>query len=147
MKTMEQVLEAIKHGKSSECLDGRDFIRLCAFVPVEHWKKFGFEPKEGVKIKGIKIRKWSEKNIVAQLKEDLKFAFEKALNKRGISSAFMFDVIKMWMWVLDDPLQHYGEKNYAYIMYGLPLYKAVALKYGFPNPIGKDSGSEEKYNE
>jgi hypothetical protein len=29
----------------------------------------------------------------------------------------------------------------------LPLYKAVALKYGFPNPIGDDAGTEEKYSE
>jgi hypothetical protein len=32
-------------------------------------------------------------------------------------------------------------------MYGLPLFKATALKYGFNNPIGDDLGSEDKYNE
>jgi len=31
-------------------------------------------------------------------------------------------------------------------MYGLPLFKATAIKYGFPNPIGDDSGSERKYD-
>jgi hypothetical protein len=29
-----------------------------------------------------------------------------------------------------------------YQMYGLPLFKATALKYGWDNPIGEDSGSE-----
>lgn len=125
MKTLEQVLDAIENGKKSECLDGRDFSRLCDFIPVKHWKKIGFGIKEGVKIEDIKIKEWTEENIKSQLKSDLEFAFEKALDKRGISSSFMFEVIKMWMWVLDDPLQY--ENNYA--MYGLPLYKAVALKY------------------
>jgi hypothetical protein len=32
-------------------------------------------------------------------------------------------------------------------MYGLPIFKATAQKYGFNNPIGEDTGSEEKYNE
>ena len=32
-------------------------------------------------------------------------------------------------------------------MYGLPIFKATAVKYGFENPIGEDTGSEKKYNE
>jgi len=35
----------------------------------------------------------------------------------------------------------------SYAMYGLPLYKATALKYGFKNPIGDDDGDEEEYDE
>ena len=38
-----------------------------------------------------------------------------------------------------------NDKDYA--MYGLPLFKATALKYGFDNPIGDDLGSEDKYDE
>ena len=49
----------------------------------------------------------------------------------------------MWMWILEDDLQYMD----SYAMYGLPLFKAVALKYGFKNEIGKDTGKEEKYNE
>ena len=47
------------------------------------------------------------------------------------------------MWVLEDPFQHFDE----YAQYGLPLYKAVALKYKLKNPIGKDYGNESKYEE
>ena len=32
-------------------------------------------------------------------------------------------------------------------MYGLPLFKATAVKYGWENPIGYDNGEEEFYNE
>lgn len=141
MLTKEQILESVKSGKKSECLDGRDFGRLTTFFPISDWETLGFKPKDD-KVEHAP-KKWTEKNILAQLKEDLGFAFEKALGRRGISSSFMYKVIKMWMWVLEDDLQH----HLSYAMYGLPLYKAVAVKYGFENPIGNDSGSEDKYSE
>jgi len=141
MLNRKQILEAIEAGKKSECLDGRDFSRLCDYFPVEDWKKLGFSLKKGAKPQ--KAKAFTKQNILNHLKRDLEFAFEKALNQRGISSSFMHEVIKMWMWILEDSLQHSEE----YTMYGLPLYKAVALKYGFNNPIGEDKGSEGKYEE
>ena len=109
--------------------------------PTEDWDKLGFSLKEGEK--PPKAKPLTRQNILKQLKGDLEFAFEKALNQRGISSGLMYEVIKMWMWVLEDPLQNFDE----YAMYGLPLYKAAALKYGFNNPIGEDYGNEDKYEE
>lgn len=38
----------------------------------------------------------------------------------------------------------YFEDDYAF--YGLPLFKATAVKYGWDNPIGEDSGRERKYD-
>ena len=55
----------------------------------------------------------------------------------------MYEVIKMWLWILEDPLVDF--EDYAY--YGLPLYKTVALKYGFFNPIGEDTGKESYYED
>ena len=145
MLTQKQVLDQVKAGKKDRdtCafIDGHDFLRLSAFFPVSNWKIFGFKLIKGKK--APKSKKWTEKNIKKQLAEDLSFAFEKALNKRGISSGLMYEVIKMWLWILEDPLQESND----YAMYGLPLYKAVALKYNLPNPIGNDVGNEVKYNE
>jgi hypothetical protein len=141
MLNKKQILEAIEADKESQCLDGRDFGRLCDFFPVEDWGKLGASLKEGAK--PPRAKPLTKQNILKQLKHDLEFAFEKALNQRGISSSLMYEVIKMWMWVLEDSLQDWDE----YSMYGLPLYKAVALKYGFNNPIGKDYGNESKYEE
>lgn len=39
------------------------------------------------------------------------------------------------------------KENTNYAMYGLPLFKATAVKYGWENPIGDDNGDEEFYNE
>lgn len=138
MKTQEQILDAVKNGKKSQCLDGRDYYRLAEFFSARDLETFGFNLKEGAEHSPIEF---TRNNVIKQLKRDVDFGFEKALGQRGISSELMYEVVKMWMWVLDDELADFNE----YAMYGLPLFKAVALKYGFDNPIGDDSGSEAKY--
>ena len=143
MKTLDQIREAVRTGRESQCLDGRDFSRLTRYFPVEEWPLFGFKLKDGVAAKATKA--YTQENILKELCGDVAFGFQKALDRRGISSELMYEVVKMWLWVLDDPLHDFPDDLYA--MYGLPLFKAVSLKYGFPNPIGSDSGSEDKYEE
>lgn len=125
-----------------DSLDDRFGVRLAQFLTQEQLEKIGFkwnsdepypEPKE-----------WTRENILSQLKEDVEFGFEKALDKRGISASLMFAVVLRWNRVLEEGLEDYPEDNYA--MY-LPLFKATAEKYGWENPIGDDSGSEDYYNE
>lgn len=144
MLTKEQVLEAAKNGKESKCIDGRDYSRLVNFFPCTDWGAFGFCLKDGAE--PPEPTEWTRDNILARLKSDTDFGFEKALGKRGISAGLMWEVVKMWLWVLEDPLLESdgGEGNYA--QYGLPLFKAVAVKYGFENPIGDDYGDEYEYS-
>lgn len=143
MKTLQQVKEMYK----SNTLDGRDLNRLAQFIPYNQLKDFGLVLNEGVgeeewnKI----VKEFTKENTLKQLKDDVEFGFEKALNQRGISAGLMFEVVRMWNWILEDGLEDWDEGNYA--MYGLPLFKATALKYEFENPIGNDTGSEHKYNE
>ena len=138
MKTKEEVLAAVKAGRESQCLDQRDYSRLVDFYPAPDWKTFGFQPLESSYLP----KEWTEESIKEQLRKDVAFGFEKALGRRGLSSSFMYEVVKVWMWVLDDDLQNF--KDYKY--YGLPLFKAVANKYGFEDPIPKHTGSEKKFD-
>ena len=140
MLTQAQVIEAVKDGRGSDTLDGRDYGRLALFFPVADWHVFGCSLKEGAE--PSEPTPWTEDEVKKQLAEDLAFAFEKALNKRGLSAGMMHSVVKMWMWVFEDELQHMEE----YAQYGLPFFKAVALKYGLPNEIGDDDGDEFKYS-
>lgn len=140
MLTQEQVLQAVRDGRESAAIDGRDYGRLVDFFPIEDWEVFGIKLRDGAEPNTP--RPWTEDEIKAALVGDLDFAFEKALNKRGLSASAMHGVIQMWMWVLEDDLQHM--KQYA--QYGLPLFKAVAIKYGLPNEIGEDAGGEFKYS-
>jgi len=142
MLTKDQVL-VIAAKEGSDCLDNRDFNRLADFFPVSDWEKLGIQIKDGVNLDDVPVPKeWTRDNIVAQMAEDVAFGFEKALNRRGISSSLMYSVVKMWLRVLEDELADCED----YAQYGLPLFKAVAVKYGLDNPIGDDNGDEFKYS-
>ena len=137
MKSLEQVAKEYK----SQTLDGRDIYRLSKFIPFDMVSEFGLSPKEEFN----SAEKWNEsvkpftrENILEQLKDDVAFGFEKALNKRGISASLMYDVVQMWNWVLEEGLETFDD----YAQYGLPLFKATAVKYGFDNPIGDMNGDE-----
>lgn len=150
MKTREQVLEAVRAARINAehmpwgfpCIDGRDVMRLKSWFPVSDWGAFGIELSEGAE--APEPNPWTRESVVEQLQRDVAFGFEKALDRRGISSELMWTVVNMWLWVLDHPL---SQKAPDYPMYGLPLFKAVALDFGFENAIGSDAGTEEKYGE
>ncbi len=135
-----KTLKYIKENYKSEVLDGRDISRLIQFVPENELKGFGIELKEEF-IGKHKPIPFTKENVLEQLKKDVAFGFDKALDNRGISSDLMSQVVRMWNWILEEGLEDFDE----YPMYGLPIFKATALKYGFDNPIGDDKGSENKY--
>jgi hypothetical protein len=137
MKTLEQIAS----GYESKTLDGRDLGRLANFIPEEKLKDFGIELRDEY-VGKHKAKKFTRANVLKQLKDDVDFGFEKALNQRGISAGLMYEVVMMWNWILEDGLEDFDD----YAQYGLPLFKATAVKYGFENPIGEDSGSEGKYS-
>ncbi len=142
MLSKEQVLEAVKSGKTSSCLDRRDFSRLVNFFEPGQYPLFGYTLREGLDPATVQVCPWTEEEVKLQLGYDLDFGFEKALDKRGISSNLMYDVVKMWMWVLEDELQHMED----YKFYGLPLFKAVAKKYGFPDPTGDKEPDDPEFD-
>ena len=141
MKTISEIIDNWKDWKMF--LDDRFGKRLTAFLTEEQCAQIGYEFKEEYKGKH-QPKEWTKENILAQLKEDVEFGFEKALDRRGISSGLMFNVVLNWNRVLEDGLENWDEGNYA--QYGLPLFKATAVKYGWDNPIGNDSGDEFKYS-
>lgn len=142
MKTLEQI-KSYKSGSNCVMIDSRDTGRLLRFFKPSEWEVMGFKPADGVTDENYSITPYTKEKVMEMIATDLAFSFEKALNQRGISSSLMFEVMKMWMWVLDDELADFTD----YAMYGLPLYKAIALKYNLPNPIGEDEGNESKYGE
>jgi len=137
-------LETIKELYKSKTLDGRDLNRLAKFIPFKYLKDFGFELKAGVTEEEYNknVVEFTKENVLIQLKKDVEFGFEKALNQRGISAGLMAEVVKMWNWILEEGLEDFD----SYPMYGLPIFKATAVKYGFDNPIGDDDGDESKYD-
>lgn len=125
MKTLNEILDNYK----DVVLDDRFGSRLAKFLTEEQLEKIGF------KYDGDEPKEWTRGNILEQLKSDVEFGFEKALDQS--SASLMFYVVLRWNQVLEEGLENYPEENYAM----LPLFTAV--KYGWENPIG----DEEFYNE
>lgn len=101
MKSLEYVKTHIEEFEEDDFFDRRFTKRFVDFLPVEEWKKFGFQyvgneprtPKE-----------WTEENVLAQLKRDVEFGFEKAIGERGISSELMAMCVRGWCRVLENGL-------------------------------------------
>ena len=145
MKTLEETItRRTKDRNDIECIDEGDLTGLAGFVPEDRLHEIGFELEPEYIGKHVAIP-WTRENILKQLEKDVDFGFKKALDRRGIASSLMFEVVMMWNKILEEGLETFDEENYA--EYGLPLFKATAVKYGFPNPIGNDKGDEEdKYS-
>jgi len=128
MKTLDEVLTNYKFN----CLDGRDKVRLAQFVTCDKLTLLDLKLKEGVTEDewNENVLPFTRENILKQLKKDVEFGFEKALDERGISSSFMFEVVKMWNWILEEGLENFNN----YYPYGLPLFEKTAEKYGFEIP-------------
>ena len=141
MKTLEEVI-----ARGSQCIDGRDFSRLASYMTVEQIKAAEMSFNNAEDEKAWVPKDWTRENIIEQLTNDLDFGFEKALDQRGISAGLMLEVVAMWVFALDDEgIRDFDfESNYA--QYGLPGLKAVAVHYNLPNPIGDDTGTEQKYS-
>lgn len=136
MKTLEQIKKEYK----SSTIDGRDLYRLALFIPENQLNDFGLSVAKGNE--GSHVHKeLTRENVLKQLENDVSFGFEKALNQRGISASLMYEVVSMWNWILEDGLEDFED----YAQYGLPLFKATAIKYGFNNPIGDAYGNEDQY--
>lgn len=140
MKTIEYIIENYKDYETF--LDDRFGRRFINFLPVEDWEIIGFKFTGDEGNKPVP-KAWTRENILAQLKEDVEFGFKKALDQRGISASLMFDVVLAWNMILEEGLEDWNKNHYA--QYGLPLFKATAVKYGWDNPIGDDVGNEPKY--
>lgn len=122
--------------KSNSLLGDMFGRRLRQFLTVEQAKSIDWE----VLKQYHNPIEFTKQNVIKQLESDVAFGFKKALEKNLLISKLMFDVVKEWLFILEDPLKNFD--NYS--MYGLPLFKAVAVKYGFDNLIGEDDGSEDK---
>ena len=126
MKTLEYVKNNIGEFERDDFLDKRFTCRFLDFIEESEWEKFGFRRTRDFE-KQHKPKEWTEENILSQLKSDVAFGIEKALDHRGISSELMAMVCLAWLDVLEDK----DIDRNLYGWYGSKLFKAIDKKYGF----------------
>ena len=98
MRTLDEILSNYK----SNCVDGRDTYRLWKFIPWDVAKNYP-DFLENIKEEYRNEDKWmaevyempyTRENILEQLRSDVAFGFQKALDRRGISAGLMFEVVR-----------------------------------------------------
>ncbi len=88
------------------------------------------------------ILSYNRKNLITVLKNHVDQGFEFALQHKGLASELMFKAVKTLNWALEE-----GLDNFEYELFGLPLFKATAEKYGFANPINGFVGNESGFGD
>ncbi len=125
MKSLEYVKTHINEFEEDDFLDMRWTKRFLDFIPVSEWEEYGFKyngnPDEVV------VKEWTEENILAQLKSDVEFGYEKAMDERGISSKLMAMVVNAWCKVLENGLNLDGDDGW----YHVDQFTTVAEHYGW----------------
>ena len=124
MKSLDYVKNHIDEFEKDDFVDRRFTRRFLQFIPTDEWETFGFRytgtepyvPKE-----------WTEENILAQLRDDVEFGYEKAMNERGISSELMAMVVEAWCNVLENGLDLDGDDGW----YHIRQFITVAKHYGW----------------
>lgn len=140
MKTLDYVIEHHDEIEQDKFFDTRWTTRLLEFLPAEYIEKYGYT-YGGDDTNKRKVKEWTEENVLAQLKEDVEFAIEKATNHRGISSGLMNDVLRSWCIVLENGLE---DTDYGF--YGDALIKKIDKYYNF-NLVDDNTFDEDFYRE
>ena len=84
---------------------------------------------------GYEASPLTEEEVVKEMKEYIEFAFGKAYNCRGLSSSRSIWKFTQWLWLLEDhELMTFAEDDDNYAMYGVPVLRKIAEKYGFTDP-------------
>jgi len=141
MKTLEEAITYLNG--DNDTFDSRCANRLCKFCTKDQIKRLECEFTSPEAEQAHQPIAWTREAILVQLANDVEFGFEKALDQRGISAGLMASVVQFWNWVLEEGLEDFDSYRY----YGLPIFKATAVKYGFPNPIGDNAGNEPMYGD
>lgn len=123
MKTIEEIIENYSDYKT--LIQDRFGMRFSDFLTPEQAEKIGIRIKDEYKHE-FPQKEWTEENVLAQLKEDVEFGWEKCKGERGISSELMSYVVRSWCKVLEN-----GMEDTEYGWYGDNLFKTIDKRYGF----------------
>lgn len=127
--TMQEAIEAVNKNRFFNQPDIA--WRLYEFIPRELNNEI-LETTLRFSFSYIKKRDWVRDEILESLKLDLIESFKDSIRLYSLSSSINYWVVRFWLFVLKDD----AFDNLNYTDYGLPFFKAVAEKYGFPVPEG-----------
>lgn len=124
MKTQFEIVEQIIE-RSQYDFFGFEWHEYLRALDFEHVKQF---LKEDQKEEDWKADLACEANILAQMKEYMPFAWEKANNCRGISALRSIMHYEAWLWMLGE--EDLAKKIYDYEYYGKDELREICFFLG-----------------
>jgi hypothetical protein len=133
-RTQQEIIDRIRHTKESDIF-GVIKSDLSAFLTFENVKQF---LKEGVTAEQWKSQFSSDP--IQEIKDYMEFAWEKANDQRGLSSARAIMHMESWLWLAgeDEFLKFAQDEDNNYAPYGKPILAAICKKYGIRNQDNGD---------
>lgn len=106
-----------------------DLVPLLPFEKARPWLK------EGVTADEWRVDARDRYSVIERMRDYMPFAWDKALDHRGLSASRSITHFKEWLWLLgDDETLAFAEDDSNYANYGAPILKRVCERYGFPIP-------------
>ena len=139
MKTIEQAL-----AYEFRAPGGSDRMALAVFLPEDQLKKLDFSVRAGQEGKHKPLA-WTEEVVKAQLRDCVAFGFQLATEVEVLSAYDNLEAALFLAWVLDVEFDPAFKSPEGSGISGITAYKAIAAHFGLPNPLGDDTGMEDKY--
>lgn len=130
IRTLQEAIDAINNYRVHNASDVA--WRLYEFIPVDMHEAITAPSLQFKHSWPYKIE-WVRSEILKKLEKIVSVTgIEESVKLLSMCSSFNYWTARFWLWVLNDD----EFVNDVYTDYGLPFFKAVAEKYGFPVPEG-----------
>lgn len=132
MRTYEEIEARFKElSEGDEDFLGFQRTDLLCFLPVERARAL----LPGVVLVDGETPELTDEAIKKEMRDYLKFAFEKCVDHRGLSANRSVEHFRAWAWLLNDQeLIDFVNNDANYPMYGAPVLRRVAEYVGHPLP-------------
>lgn len=136
MRTDDEIVDRI-HERETEDHFGFETLDLMSVLPFSSAREF-LKPEATVETFGTPNDRTREV-VLKTMSDYMAFAWDKALDHRGVSAGRSVAHFRSWVWLLgDEDFAAINRENYP--QYGAPVLKAVCERFGFLMPDSEDAG-------
>lgn len=132
MRTQQEILQRIKDVKDKDFF-GDQVIDYIYYLDFEYAKPF---LKPDAQPENWQPEDLSKEAILLRMKNYMGFAWQKAIDQRGLSASRSMSHYTAWVWLIGDESRLPNLMDYD--NYGLPHLRTLCQHYGWPLPTGDE---------
>lgn len=133
MRTQEEIIGRIKEKLPADFFGFQTQDLLLALMKeniLEHGKALGLDIDDPKEFDDFEPQFRDDESVRGRIRSYMSFAFDKAVNHRGISAERSIAHYRSWLWLIgDEELLAFAEDDNNYMNYGAPILKKIAERY------------------